>query len=74
MFCNFKGNLTGQRVGLGGQAPNPEEFKSFHNLRLLIKPYLFTVKQAKAILEVLGTYAALVQHLSMLPIPDIAPD
>jgi len=41
------------------RAPEPTEVKSFHNLRLLIKPYLFTVKQAQTILRDLGRYPSI---------------
>ena len=41
------------------KAPEPSEIKSFHNLRLLIKPYLFTVKQAQRVLSELGRYPSI---------------
>ena len=41
------------------RAPEPSEFKSFHNLRLAIKPYLFTSQQAATVLEQLGKYPSI---------------
>ena len=41
------------------RAPEPSEYQSFHNLRLVVKPYLFTVKQAQSVLRALGQHASI---------------
>jgi hypothetical protein len=41
------------------RAPEPGERRSFHNLRLLLKPYLFTVVQAEQVLQMLGQHPSI---------------
>jgi hypothetical protein len=46
------------------RAPEPSETMSFLNLRLLVKPYLFTVAQARMLLAMLGQHPSIQTEVS----------